>query len=119
MYAKDTTFTCIVEALVLLVVAALGHVLLPAAVRVLLVVPEGDRVAQGPVALAQVHIVNVHGRSRLWRGLTTSKVLFSPLVSCSALGFWSLTCSSTRGCSQFFSWLLGQMGHTPRIIAIN
>lgn len=45
---------------VLLIIAALGHVLLPAAVRMLLVVPEGDGIAQGPVAFAQVHVVNVH-----------------------------------------------------------
>lgn len=56
------TFTRVVVAvgLVLLIVTPLGHVLLPAAVRVLLIVPEGDWVAQGSVALAQIHVVDIH-----------------------------------------------------------
>lgn len=60
--------TCVVEgaAVLLLVVAALDHVLLPAAVGMLLVVPEHDGIAHRSVALAQVHVVDIHRSSFCW-----------------------------------------------------
>lgn len=97
----STVYNTWVVGLVLLVVAAFGHVLLPASVRMLLVVPECHGITHRAVSLAQVHVVNIH---------------LSRFVNKIAM-YFGISGSSSR--SSVFAGALYtfSLGHLPRAIA--